>query len=127
MAKEKTKPAERPRKREEVSPYIGKSGTFGFLKINNITLMTRTEAQFDEILTDDTKWAELKKLMDADFADELEMFPYQEEKDTPPLQNVNWIERISIRTGNFLKKFARASKLSVIELPGRYHARRYYT
>lgn len=109
-----------PVRREDVSVYIGKPNRYGFLKFTGLTLTTLSAEHYDAILSDEEKWNALKALMEADFHDELVMFPYQKSTGSPSSKNVNWIEAASIRIGNLFKNLSVSLKLSAVDLPRRY-------
>ncbi len=108
-------------RREDVSDYISTPNDLGFKSFTNTVLTTLSPADFEAIIINDDKWADLKAQMDADFENELEMFPYEEKKEVQHLGYVNWIERYSITLGNALKKLVRALKISGLDLPRRYN------
>ena len=108
-------------RREDVSDYISAPNDLGFKSFTNTVLTTLSPADFEAIIINDDKWADLKAQMDADFEDELEMFPYEEKKEVQHLGNVNWIERLSITLGNSLKTLVRIFGISSLDLPRRYN------
>ena len=125
-AKASRKPGKSPRRgkhsRTSWSPNIDGPDRFGFFKLKDTPLRTMDDRQYEDILTDEGKWAALETRMGADFDHALDMFPYAERAETKVEGSVNWIERSSIAIGNFLKNEVKRRKLSEIELPQRYYA-----
>ncbi len=106
---------------DQWSPYIGTPDNYGFFKFNNATLHTLSERDFEAIVDNDERWASLRERMEADFGDALDMFPFDEDRDTASADR-NWIEDAGRNLGNALKGAARILGLSQIELPRRYFA-----
>lgn len=103
------------------SPYIDTPDHYGFFKFNNATLHTLGDRDFEAIVDNDERWAALRERMEADFGDALDMFPFDEDRDSLS-HDRNWIEDGGRNLGNALKKAARTLGFSRIELPRRYHA-----
>ncbi|MGZ3298139.1 MAG: hypothetical protein ACXU8O_03915 [Asticcacaulis sp.] len=103
------------------SPYIAAPDHYGFFKFNNANLHSLNERDFEAIVDNEERWAALRQRMDDDFADAIDMFPFEREAETQGADR-NWIEDGARRCGNALKWTAGRLGLSDIDLPRRYFA-----
>jgi hypothetical protein len=101
------------------SDNITKPDKYGFVKFKNVSKQTLTEADYAQIIDNEERWRRLSERMNADFLDELDMFPFSD--GAGQVRRPNWIEDLNALRDGLVRFFIRTLRLSNAPLPQRFH------